>query len=118
MALAEGRWSVRAALGMSRGHFWKILAVHLPLLLGVAVAFSASNTLYGLVLGAARADVSPAVLLHNRSLADVFSPLRLGFTIVTAALGAAAAAVLYAPAAAIYRDLSSHRSDDQAAVFE
>jgi hypothetical protein len=118
MALAEGRWSVRAALGMSRGHFWKILAVHLPLLLGAALAFSASNTLYGLVLGVARADVSPAVLLHNRSLADVFSPVRLGFTIVTAALGAAAAAVLYAPAAAIYRDLGSHRSDDQAAVFD
>lgn len=118
MALAEGRWSVRAAWGMSRGHFWKILTVHLPILLGVALAFSASNTLYGLVLGAVRADFSLTVLTHSRSLAEVFSPARLGLTIVTAVLGAVAAAVLYAPAAAIYRDLGGHRSDDQAAVFD
>ena len=118
IALAEGKWSVRAALDMTRGRFWKTLAVYLPVLLGVGLVFSVSNMLYGLVLSTLDVNFSPAILLHSRSLAEVFSPVRLGLTVVTAILGAAAAAVLYAPAAAIYRDLKVDDPDDQAAVFD
>jgi hypothetical protein len=118
MALAEGRWSVRAAWGMTRGHFWKTLAVYLPVLLGLGLVFSVSNTLYGLILAATHVDFSPADLLRSRSLAEVFSPVRLGLTILTAILGAAAAAILYAPAAVIYRDLKGDEPADQAAVFD
>jgi len=118
MALAEGRWSVRAAWDLTRGRFWKTLAVHLPVLLGVGLVFSGSKMLYVLALAAMHIDFPPAISSHSRSLAEVFSPVRLGFTIVTAALGAAAAAILYAPAAAIYRDLKGDDPADQAAVFD
>lgn len=118
MALAEGRWSGPAAWRMTRGRFWKVLAVHLPILLGVGLAFNVSTTLYGLVLGALHIDFPPAILLHSRSLAEVFSPVRLGLTMITAILGAAAAAIFYAPAAAIYRDLKGDEPVDQAAVFD
>jgi hypothetical protein len=118
IALAEGRWSLSAAWRMTRGHFWKILAVHLPVLFGVGLVFSVSSTLYSLLLAAMHIDFSPAIGSHGRSLAEVFSPVRLGLTLVTAILGAAAAAVLYAPAAAIYRDLKADDPDDQAAVFD
>lgn len=118
IALSERKWSLRTALDMTRGRFWKTLAVYLPVLLGVGLVFSASNMLYGLVLSTMDVDFSPTILLHSRSLTDVFSPVRLGLTVVTAILGAAAAAVLYAPAAAIYRDLKVDDPDDQAAVFD
>jgi hypothetical protein len=118
MALAEGRWSVPAAWRMTRGHAWKILAAHVPVLLGLGLVFSLAETLYILALHAMHLDVSPAILRDTGSLAGVLTPARLGFTLLTAILGAAGAAILYAPAAAIYRDLKGEEPADQAAVFD
>jgi hypothetical protein len=118
MSLAEGRWSVPAAWRMTRGHAWKILAAHMPVLLGLGLVFSLAKTLYTLALHAMHVNVSPAILRNSGSLADVLTPTRLGFTLLTAILGAVAAAILYAPAAAIYRDLKGAEPADQAAVFD
>jgi hypothetical protein len=118
MALAEGRWSVPAAWRLTRGHAWKILAVHLPVLVGLAVVFNVSKVLYDLALGAIH--VLPQVITGGggATLSSAFAPARLGFTIIGAVLGAAGAAIFYAPGAAIYRDLKGEEPADQAAVFD
>jgi hypothetical protein len=118
MALAEGRWSVQAAWRMTKGHVWKILGVHLPILLGVGGVFGVSELLYAMVLNAAHIELGSSFLGRAVLLKDVFEPTRLGFTLVSAILGAAAAAMLHAPAAFIYRALKGDEPDDQAAVFD
>lgn len=118
MALAEGRWSVPAAWRMTRGHAWKILAVHLPILLGVGGVLGVSELLYAMVLNAAHIEVGSSILGRTLLLKQVFEPTRLGLTLVSAILGAAAAAVLHAPAAFIYRALKGGEPADQAAVFD
>jgi hypothetical protein len=118
MSLAQGRWSVPAAWRMTRGHAWKILAVHLPILLGLALVFALSDTLYSLALFATQGGAAPVLPGRSHSLAEALAPARLGFTVVTAMLGAIAAAMLYAPAAFIYRALNREEPADQAAVFD
>lgn len=118
MALAEGRWSGPAAWRLTKGRGWKILAVHLPLLLGVGLVFSVSRTLYLLALSATGVDLASMFTAKARSVAEVFAPARLGFTIITAILGAIAAALIYAPAAYIYRALKGDEPADQASVFD
>lgn len=118
MALAEGRWSGPAAWRMTKGHAWKILAVHLPLLLSVGLVLSFSKTLYFVALTATHLGGSATIPWNAASLPELFAPVRLVFTIISAVLGAVAAVILYAPAAAIYRDLRGDESTDQAAVFD
>jgi hypothetical protein len=119
MALAERRWSVPAAWRMTKGHALKILAVHLPLLLALGLALSFSKTLYLLVLGVTHIGASASFFPRNAaSLPELFAPVRLAFTVISAVLGAVAAVMLYAPAAAIYRDLRGDEPADQAAVFD
>lgn len=118
MALAEGRWSVAAAWRMTKGHAWKVLAVHLPLLLGVGLALSFSKTLYLVALGVTHLGAWASLSRDAASLPELFAPARLIFTMISAVLGAVAAVMLYAPAAAIYRDLGGVEPADQAAVFD
>lgn len=118
MAVAEGRWSVPAAWRMTRGHAWKILAVHLPILLGVGGVFSVAELVYTMVLNAAHLELGSSVLERTVALKQVSEPARLGFALVSAILGAAAAAMLHAPAAFIYRALRGDEPADQAAVFD
>jgi hypothetical protein len=118
MALAEGRWSVPAAWRMTRGHAWKILGVHLPILLVVGGIFGVAEVLYAMALTAAHVELGHSVLGRVSSLGEVFEPTRLGLTLVAAILGAAAAALVHAPAAFIYRALKGDEPDDQAAVFD
>jgi len=118
MALAERRWSGPAAWRMTKGQAWKILAVHLPLLLGVGLVLGFSKTLYLVALGAMHLGASTSMPRNAASLPELFAPARLGFTVISAVLGAVAAVMLYAPAAAIYRHLKGDEPADQAAVFD
>lgn len=118
MALAEGRWSVPAAWRLTKGHAWKILAVHLPILLGVGAVFGVAELLYTMLLNAAHIELGSSILGRPVLPKDVFEPTRLGFTLVSAILGGGAAAVLHAPAAFIYRALKGDEPTAQAAVFD
>jgi hypothetical protein len=118
MAVAEGRWSGPAAWRLTRGHAWKIAGVYFPLLVGWVAVFAAWDALYGLAAAALHLEFSADRLKVGHSLADIFNPAQLIFTVFSEGLSAAAAAVLFAPAAFIYRALKSDGPDDQAAVFD
>jgi hypothetical protein len=118
MAVAEGRWSVPAAWRLSRGHAWKIAGVYVPLLVGWVVVFAAWDTLYGLAAAALHLEFSADRVKVGHSIADVFKPVQLVFTVASEGLSAVAAAVLFAPAAVIYRARKGDEPDDQAAVFD
>jgi hypothetical protein len=118
MALAEGRWSIPAAWRLSRGHAWKIAGVYFLLIIGWVAIFGAWDTLYGLGAAALHLEFSADRVKVGHSLADVFRPVQLIFTVASEGLSAAAAAVLFAPAAFIYRALKGDEPDDQAAVFD
>jgi hypothetical protein len=118
MAVAEGRWSGPAAWRLTRGHAWKIAGVYVPLLIGWVVVFAAWDTLYGLAAAALHLEFSADRVKVGHSIADVLKPVQLVFTVVSEGLSAVAAAVLFAPAAFIYRALKGDEPDDQAAVFD
>ena len=109
MSLMEGRWSLPAAWRLTRGRAWKIAGVYLTVLFAVAATYWTWRVLYGLLVHAMGGEFSVAAL---------FEPSTLIFTILSAGLNAAGAAVLYAPAALIYRDLKGETPADQAAVFD
>ena len=118
MTIATGRWSGPEAWGLTRGRAWRIAGVHLVVVIGLAAVFAIWNALYGVVATAVVPGFSVSMLQTAASPADLFTPVKLVFTLLNAVLGAAAAAVLYAPAAAIYRDLAPDSSADQVAVFD
>lgn len=118
MSLMEGGWSLPAAWRLTRGKAWKIAGVHACVVLMVAGSYWGCRMLYALVVGALGGQFSLEPTSGGTSVAAVFQPETLIFTIFSAVLGAAGAAVLYAPAAVIYRDLKGLAPDDQASVFD
>jgi len=118
MSVMEGRWSLPAAWRLTRGRTWKIASVHLCVALVVGAIYWAARVLYGLVVHALGGQFSIEEASGATSVAAMFQPETLIFTLISAVLGAAGAAVLYAPAAVIYRDLKGLTPDDQASVFD
>lgn len=118
MSLLEGGWSLPAAWRLTRGRAWKIAGVHLCVTVMVAATYWACRMLYAIVVTALGGQFSLGLVRGGTSVAAVFQPETLIFTIISVVLGSAGAAVLYAPAAVIYRDLKGLTPDDQAAVFD
>lgn len=118
MVVALGRWSVRDAWRSTRGQAWRIASVYVPLLVASALFFSLWTTLCDLAAYAMHVKAPIRASYKGVALADLFTLTQLIFTILSAILGAAGAAVLYAPAAVIYRDLKGLTPDDQASVFD
>ena len=118
MSVMEGRWSLPAAWRLTRGRAWKIASVHLCVALVVGAIYWAARVLYGLLVHALGGQFSIEEGSGATSVAAMFQPETLIFTLISAVLGAAGAAVLYAPAAVIYRDLKGLTPDDQASVFD
>lgn len=118
MSLIEGGWSLPAAWRLTRGRAWKIAGVHLCVVLMATAVYWGFRAAYALCATSLGGTFSLALTPVPPSVAAVFTPERLAFAILSAVLGAASAAVLYAPAAAIYRDLKGLTPDDQAAVFD
>jgi len=118
MSLMEGGWSLPAAWRLTRGRAWKIAGVHLCVVLMVGAAYWACRMLYAIVVTALGGQFSLGLTRGGTSVAAVFQPETLIFTIISVVLGSVGAAVLYAPAAVIYRDLKGLTPDDQASVFD
>jgi hypothetical protein len=118
MAIAEGRWSVGASWRLTRGRTWKMVGVYLPVILVVATVYWLWRATYAVVAAALGGEFSVSLVTAGTSVAALFQLPTLIFTILTAGLSAAGAAVLHAPAAVIYRDLKGFTPDDQAAVFD
>ena len=118
LAVMEGGWSLPRAWRLTRGRAWKIAGVHLCVVLMAAAAYWACRALYAVLVHALGGAFSIKLVSAGTSVAAVFQPETLIFTILSAALSAAGSAMLYAPAAVIYRDLKGVTPDDQAAVFD
>lgn len=118
MVVAQGRWSVRDAWRSTRGRAWKIAGVYVPLLIASALFFSLWTTLCDLAAYAMHVKAPVHASYKGVALADLFTSTQLFFTALDTLVGAAAAAMLYAPAAVIYRDLKGLTPDDQASVFD
>lgn len=118
LAVMEGGWSLPRAWRLTRGRAWKIASVQLCVVLMAAAAYWACRGLYAVLVHALGGTFSIRLVTAGTSIAPLLQPETLVFTIITAVLGAAGAAVLYAPAAVIYRDLKGLTPDDQASVFD
>jgi hypothetical protein len=118
MTLVEGQWSVPEAWRLTRGHAWKIAGVHIPLVIALALTFTVGKTLYQFGAYAIVPGFTAKLLSADKAWTDLFHPARLVFMILNGWLGAAAAVLLYAPAAVIYRDLKGVDPNNQAAVFD
>jgi len=118
LAVMEGGWSLPRAWRLTRGRAWKIAGVHLCVALMTAAVYWACRALYAVLVHALGGAFSIKLVSAGTSVAAVFQPETLIFTILSAVLSAAGSAMLYAPAAVIYRDLKGVTPDDQAAVFD
>ncbi|CAN5481838.1 hypothetical protein BH10PSE3_BH10PSE3_37150 [soil metagenome] len=118
MAVMEGGWTLPAAWRLTRGRGWKIAGVHLCVVLMAGAVYWACRVLYGLVVHAMGGQFLIEAGNEATSVAAMLQPETLIFTLISAVLGAAGSAMLYAPAAVIYRDLKGLTPDDQASVFD
>jgi hypothetical protein len=118
MTVEQGRWSGSAAWCLTRGRVRKIARVHLVVMIGLAVVFAVWSVLYGMAATAMVPGFSPRALMADPTLADLSKPVWLVFVLLSAGLGAVAAPIFYAPAAAIYRELNGDPVSDQIAVFD
>ena len=118
LAIMEGGWSLPRAWRLTRGRAWKIAGAHLSVWLIAGSVYWACRALYAVLVRAMGGTFSIKLVTAGTSVAAVFQPETLIFTILSAVLGAAGAAMLYAPAAVIYRDLKGLTPDDQASVFD
>ena len=115
MTFAEGRMSLFRALPLSRGRFWAmfgayVLALVLTLVVGLlaVVIFTFAVGAIGVAQGGVNA--LPALLgmmkTSDTTLTGVFSPLRLANLVFGALISTLAYLIMFAPAAAIFRDLT------------
>ncbi len=119
---AEGRLRVFDSWRLTKGRFWRLLgcygltvALMAPLYMVMIVVYLATSFAFaGGDFGRAMSEISRPDMT---SLGAYFNPARVVYLVLAGALGGVLNAVMYAPAAAIYRDIADKRPENQAEVF-
>ena len=115
MTFADGRISLLRALPISKGQFWPmfgayVLALVLTLVVGLLaiVIFTFAVGAVGMAQGGVNALPALVGMMKSSdmSLSALFSPLRLANLVFGSLLATLAYLIMFAPAAAIFRDLT------------
>ena len=115
MTFADGRISLFRALPLSRGRFWSMLGAYALALVLMLVVGLLAMVIFTFAVGAVGmaqggANALPALFgmmkSSDMSMTALFSPLRLANLIFGSLLGTLAYLIMFAPAAAIFRELT------------
>jgi hypothetical protein len=122
MTFAERRLRVFDSWRLTRGRFWKLLGCYLLVILLVIPIYMVMLAIYGGVTfafmgGDAGRTISELARPDFSSVAAYFTPARTLYLVLASGLGAVLNAVIYAPAAVVYRSLSGAGPEKQAEVF-
>ncbi|SFK26305.1 hypothetical protein [Caulobacter sp. UNC279MFTsu5.1] len=122
MTFAERRLRVFESWRLTKGRFWRLLgcysltvALMLPIyMVMMTVYFAVAFAFSGGDVGRAMGEIAQPDMT---SLAAYFSPARIVYLVLAGAVGGVLNAVMYAPAAAVYRAIADTRPENQAEVF-
>lgn len=109
LTYATGRINLFGSWTLTRGRFWPIAGTYLLVLALLLAVYLVGFLLIVAVVAAAGGGVSPLSMMIRpdmSSLGAYFSPIRLIFIVLNAALSALALPVMLCPAAEIYRRLA------------
>jgi hypothetical protein len=122
MTFAERRLRVFESWRLTKGRFWRLLGCYglavvlmLPIyMVMMTLYFAITFAFSGGDVGRAMSEIAQPEMT---SLAAYFSPARIVYFVLAGAMGGVLNAVMYAPAAAIYREIADTRPENQAEVF-
>jgi hypothetical protein len=122
MTFAERRLRVFESWRLTKGRFWRLLGCYgLAVVLMLPIYMVMMTLYFAITFAFSGGDVGRAMSQiaqpEMTSLAAYFSPARIVYFVLAGAMGGVLNAVMYAPAAAIYREIADTRPENQAEVF-
>lgn len=122
MTFAERRLRVFESWRLTKGRFWRLLGCYgLAVVLMLPIYMVMMTLYFAITFAFSGGDVGRAMgeiaQPDMTSLAAYFSPARVVYFLLAGALGGVLNAVMYAPAAAVYRQIADTRPESQAEVF-
>lgn len=122
MTFAEHRLRVFESWRLTKGRFWRLLGCYgltvvlmLPIyMVMMTLYFAITFAFSGGDVGRAMSEIAQPEMT---SLAAYLSPARIVYLVLAGAMGGVLNAVMYAPAAAVYRQIADTRPENQAEVF-
>ncbi|MDR7117682.1 hypothetical protein [Caulobacter sp. BE254] len=122
MTFAERRLRVFESWRLTKGRFWRLLGCYgltvvlmLPIyMVMMTLYFAITFAFSGGDVGRAMSEIAQPEMT---SLAAYLSPARIVYLVLAGAMGGVLNAVMYAPAAAVYRQIADTRPENQAEVF-
>ena len=122
MTFAERRLRVFESWRLTKGRFWRLLGCYgLAVVLMLPIYMVMMTLYFAITFAFSGGDVGRAMgeiaQPDMTSLAAYYSPARVVYFLLAGALGGVLNAVMYAPAAAVYRQIADTRPENQAEVF-
>jgi hypothetical protein len=122
MTFAERRLRVFESWRLTKGRFWRLLGCYglavvlmLPIyMVMMTLYFAVTFAFSGGDVGRAMGEIAQPDMT---SVAAYFNPARIVYLVLAGAMGGVLNAVMYAPAAAVYREIAETRPENQAEVF-
>lgn len=122
MTFAERRLRVFESWRLTKGRFWRLLGCYgLAVVLMLPIYMVMMTLYFAITFAFSGGDVGRAMgeiaQPDMTSLAAYFSPARVVYFLLAGAMGGVLNAVMYAPAAAVYREIADTQPESQAEVF-
>jgi hypothetical protein len=122
MTFAERRLRVFESWRLTKGRFWRLLGCYgLTVVLMLPIYMVMMTLYFAITFAFSGGDVGQAMSEiaqpEMTSLAAYLSPARIVYLVLAGAMGGVLNAVMYAPAAAVYRQIADTRPENQAEVF-
>jgi hypothetical protein len=122
MTFAERRLRVFESWRLTKGRFWRLLGCYgLAVVLMLPIYMVMMTVYFGVTFAFSGGDAGRAMSQiaqpEMTSLAAYFSPARIVYLVLAGAMSGVLNAVMYAPAAAVYREIADTRPENQAEVF-
>ncbi|TCS14089.1 hypothetical protein [Caulobacter sp. BK020] len=122
MTFAERRLRVFESWRLTKGRFWRLLGCYgLAVVLMLPIYMVMMTLYFAITFAFSGGDVGRAMgeiaQPDMTSVAAYFSPARVIYLLLAGAMGGVLNAVMYAPAAVVYREIAETRPESQAEVF-